>query len=62
MPNKNPETDHLPKNYSIWRDAEGKKVDTKTMRFPAYLEEKLRAIALKLHAQEIAKQKAEQAK
>ncbi|MGH2413243.1 MAG: hypothetical protein ACRDEA_06050 [Microcystaceae cyanobacterium] len=46
----------------MWRDAEGKAVKIKTMRFPEYLEEKLRAIAIRLHSEEIARQKAEEAK
>ncbi|MGH7998133.1 MAG: hypothetical protein ACREPR_01535 [Brasilonema sp.] len=58
MSNANPKTDHLPKNQGFWKDAQGNKVDTTTVKVPRYLVERIKAIARQLHAEKIAAEKA----
>ncbi|MBW4636474.1 MAG: hypothetical protein KME30_32750 [Iphinoe sp. HA4291-MV1] len=60
MSNPKPRTDQLPKIKGFWKDAEGNTVETKAIKIPVYLEDKIKAYAQQLHAEEMAKQKAEQ--
>ncbi|NMG10820.1 hypothetical protein [Brasilonema sp. UFV-L1] len=52
----NPNPNESTRFKGKWLDIEGQPVETKTVRFPAYLLPQLQAIAIQLHQEEVARQ------